>query len=159
MYKNVQCRPLQWDDKMEYVSMQMLIRYALKQCINNYQIHSWPIIAVLMTFEAKISIILISNWGCPILHAFKINKQFVFFQITTTFSQVYTDVVVLYKPTIFQFRSFLIKLYDILKINIFTCPCWAYVENGLVRRCASRSSLLYSVFRYTLELPLQPNKI
>ena len=64
---------------MEYVSMQMLIRYALKQCINNYQIHSWPIIAVLMTFEAKISIILISNWGCPILHAFKINKQFVVF--------------------------------------------------------------------------------
>ena len=30
---------------MEYVSMQMFIRYASKQCINNYQIHSWPIIA------------------------------------------------------------------------------------------------------------------
>ena len=76
MYKNVQCRPHQWEDKIEHVSMQMFIRYAFKQCINNYQIHSWPIIAVIMTFEAKKSINLISNSGSPILHALKIIKQY-----------------------------------------------------------------------------------
>ena len=48
---------------MEHVSIQMFIRSASKQCINNYQIHSWPIIAVLMTYEAKKSINLISNSG------------------------------------------------------------------------------------------------
>ena len=57
---------------MEHVSMQIFIRYAFKQCVNNYQIHSWPIIAVIMTFEAKKSINLISNLGCPIIHALKI---------------------------------------------------------------------------------------
>ena len=46
---------------MEHVSMYMFIRYASKQCINNYQIHSWPKIAALMTFEANKSIDLISN--------------------------------------------------------------------------------------------------
>ena len=46
------------------------------QCINIYQIHSWPINAVLMTFEAKKSLNLISKSGCPILHALKINKQY-----------------------------------------------------------------------------------
>ena len=56
MYKNVQCRPIQWGDKMEHVSMHVFIRYAFKQCINTYQIHSWPKIAVLMTFEAKKSL-------------------------------------------------------------------------------------------------------
>ena len=50
--------------------------YASKQCINNYQILFWPIIAEKMTFEAKKSINLISNSGCPILHAFKIYKQY-----------------------------------------------------------------------------------
>ena len=102
---------------MEHLSMQMFIRYASKQCINNSLIHSWPITAALMTDEAKKSIYLISNSGCPILHALKINKQYS--QMTTTVSVVYTDVVVLDKPNIF----FLIKLYDILKINIFTCYC------------------------------------
>ena len=61
---------------MEHVSIQMFIRYVSKQCINNYQIHSWPIIAVLMTFEAKKSINLISNSGCPILHVLKINNDY-----------------------------------------------------------------------------------
>ena len=61
---------------MEHVSMQMFIRYASKQCINNYQINSQPIIAVLMTFEANKSIHLNSNSGCPIPHALKINKQY-----------------------------------------------------------------------------------
>ena len=60
---------------MEHVSMQVFIRYASKQCINTYQIHSWPMVTSLMTFEAKESLNLISNSGCPILHALKINKQ------------------------------------------------------------------------------------
>ena len=63
-------------DKKEHVSMQVIIRYASKQCINTYQIHSWPTLSVLMTFEAKKSINLLSNSGCPILHALKINKQY-----------------------------------------------------------------------------------
>ena len=71
--------------------------------------------------------------------------------MTTTASGVYTDVGVMYKPNIFQSRSFLIKIDDILKNNIFTCSCWATVENGLLWRCASRSSLLYSGFRYTIK--------
>ena len=45
------------------------------QCINIFQIHSWPIDAVLMAFEAKKSLNLILKSGCPILHALKINKQ------------------------------------------------------------------------------------
>ena len=53
----------------------------------------------------------------------------------------------------------MIKIYDNLKINIFTCSCWASVENGLLWRCASRSSLLYSGFRYNIELPMQLYKI
>ena len=61
---------------MVYVSMQVFIRYASKQNITTYQIHSWPIFEVLMTFEAKKSINLISNSGYPILHALKINKQY-----------------------------------------------------------------------------------
>ena len=59
---------------MEHISMQMFIRYASKQCINNYQINSQPIIAVLMTFEAKKS--KNSNSRCPIPHALKINTQY-----------------------------------------------------------------------------------
>ena len=86
------------------VSMHMVIRYASKQCINDYHIHSWPIIAVLMTFEAKKSMNLFSNLGCPILHALNINKQYS--QTTTTVSVVHPDVVVLHKPNIFHFRSF-----------------------------------------------------
>ena len=61
---------------MEHVSMQMLISCVTKQCINSYQIRSCPIIAVLMTYEARKSINLISNSGCLILHALKINKQY-----------------------------------------------------------------------------------
>ena len=59
MYENMQSRPLQWGDKMEHVSMQVFIRYTSKQCINTYQIHFRPLIAVLMTFGAKKSINLI----------------------------------------------------------------------------------------------------
>ena len=50
------------------------IRYASKQCIDHNQIYSWLIIAVLMTFEANKSINSVSNSGCPILHAVKINE-------------------------------------------------------------------------------------
>ena len=59
--------PFSGGDKMELVSMQVFIRYDYKQCINTYQIYFWPIIAVLMTFEAKKSLNLISNSGCPIM--------------------------------------------------------------------------------------------
>ena len=52
------------------------MRYASKQCINNYQIHSFAINAVLMTFEAKKYITLISKQGCPNLDALKTNKQY-----------------------------------------------------------------------------------
>ena len=79
--------------------------------------------------------------------------------MTITASEVYADVVLLYKLNNFQSRTFLKKIYDILKNNILTCSCWASVENWLLWRYASRSSLLYSGFRYTLELPLHPYKI
>ena len=61
---------------MGYVSTQLFMRCYSKQCINNYQIHSWTIHAVLVTFEAKKAINLKSKSGCPILHALKINKQY-----------------------------------------------------------------------------------
>ena len=74
--QNMQCRPLLWEDKIEHVGMQLFIRYAFEQCINSYQIHSWPKIAVLMAFEAKKSMNLISISGCRSLHALKINKLY-----------------------------------------------------------------------------------
>ena len=79
--------------------------------------------------------------------------------MATIASEVYADVVLLYKLNIFQSWTFLIKIYNILKNNIFTCSCWASVESWLLWPYASRSSLLYSGFRYTIELPLQPYKI
>ena len=60
---------------MEYVSTQTSMQYASKQCLNNYQIHSWTINAVLMTFKANKPTDRISKLGFPILHALKINKQ------------------------------------------------------------------------------------
>ena len=59
---------------MEYVSTQNFIRCASTQYISNYQIHSWTINAVLMTFESKKSINLISKLGGggPILHVVKL---------------------------------------------------------------------------------------
>ena len=48
--------------------------------------------------------------------------------MTTTASVVYADVSVLYKPNIYQFQSFFIKIYDILKINISTMTSWASVK-------------------------------
>ena len=79
--------------------------------------------------------------------------------MTNTSSEVYADVVLLYKINVFQSWTFLLKKYNILKNNILTCSCWASVESWLLWRYASRSSLLYSGFRYTIELPLQPYKI
>ena len=79
--------------------------------------------------------------------------------MTTTASEVYADVVLLHKLNIFQSWTFFDKIYNILKINILTCSCWASVESWLLWRYASRSSLLYSGFRYTIALPLQPYKI
>ena len=62
---------------MKYVSLYFFMKYASKQCINNYQIHFRPIrVAVLMTFEANKSVCLMSKLGCPILHALKINKHY-----------------------------------------------------------------------------------
>ena len=52
MYKMGNADPFR-GDKIEHVSMQVIIRYASKQCINTYQIHSWPTLSVLMTFEAR----------------------------------------------------------------------------------------------------------
>ena len=52
------------------------MRYAFKGYINNYQIHFGAINAVYMRFEEKESINFISKWGCPNLHALKINKQY-----------------------------------------------------------------------------------
>ena len=51
---------------MQYVTTQFFMRRSSKQCINTYQIHSWTINAVLMTFEGKKSINIISKSGCPI---------------------------------------------------------------------------------------------
>ena len=38
--------------------------------------HFWAINVVLMRFEEKKYINLISKWGCPNLHALKTNKQY-----------------------------------------------------------------------------------
>ena len=80
-----------------------------------------------MRFEAKKSVNLISKWGCPNLRALKINKQYS--QMTTTASEVYADVVLLYKLNIFNPELFLLKIYNILKNNILTCSWWASVVN------------------------------
>ena len=53
-----------------------------------------------MKLEEKKSINLISKWGCPNLHALKINKEFSL--MTTTASEIYADVVLLYKLNVFQ---------------------------------------------------------
>ena len=63
----MQCRPLQREDKNEYVSVHFFTRCASKQYINNYQIHFWATTAVLMTFKAMKTIRLISKSGCPYL--------------------------------------------------------------------------------------------
>ena len=55
----MQFKPLQREDKNEYVSTIFFMKYAPKRYINNYQIHFWAINAVLMRFEEKKSIILI----------------------------------------------------------------------------------------------------
>ena len=71
IYEINKCRPRQREDKSEKVSMHFLTRCALKQYINNYQIHFRAINAVLMTFEAKTAVDLISKSGCPNLNALK----------------------------------------------------------------------------------------
>ena len=70
-----------------------------------------------MTFEAKKPINLNSKFGCPNLHALKTNKQYS--QMTTPASEVYSDVVLLYKLNIFQSGNFSIKINDILKKKYF----------------------------------------
>ena len=54
---------MQTEDKSEKVSMQFLTKCALKQCTNNHQIHFRALNAVLMTFEAKKAVNLISKSG------------------------------------------------------------------------------------------------
>ena len=61
---------------MKNASTQIIMTFASKLCVNTYQIHSWTLNAFLMTFEAKKHINLISNWGCPMLHALKTNRQY-----------------------------------------------------------------------------------
>ena len=58
--------------------------------------------------------------------------------MTTTASEVYADVVLLYELNIFQSRTFLIKIY-IFKNNILTCSCWASVESWLHWRVQCKS--------------------
>ena len=72
----MQCRPRQLEDKSEKISMPFLLRCALKQYINNYQIHFRAINAVLMTFEATKAVNLISKSRCPYQNALKISKQY-----------------------------------------------------------------------------------
>ena len=100
---------------------------AIYKYINNYKIYFWAINAVLMAFEAKKSVNLISKLGCPNLNALKSSKKYSY--MTTIASGVFADVVLLHKLNIFQSRLFWIKIYDILKNNISTCSCWASVEN------------------------------
>ena len=79
-----------------------------------------------MTFEANKSEKLISKLGCHNLNALKISKQYLY--MTNIASEAYADVVLLYKLNIFLSRFFSIKIYDILKNDIFTFFCWASVE-------------------------------
>ena len=65
----MQCRPRQRRDKSERAITQFFARCAFKQYINTYQIHFWAINAVLMAFEAKKSVNVISKSGCPNLNA------------------------------------------------------------------------------------------
>ena len=51
--------------------------------------------------------------GVPYLHALKTNKQYS--QMTSTASEVYPDVVLLYELNVFQSWTILIKIYNILK--------------------------------------------
>ena len=62
----MQFKPLQREDKSELVSTHSFTRYASKRYITNYQIYFGTINAVLMRFEEKKTIILISKWGALI---------------------------------------------------------------------------------------------
>ena len=110
-----------------------------------------------MTFKVNKYVNSISKWGCPNQNALKTSMQY--FHMTTIAFGVFANVVLLYKLNVLQSRFFFIKIYDILKNDVSTCFCWASVENWLHWCNASRSSLLYSGFRYTIELPLQPYQI
>ena len=61
--------------------------------------------------------------------------------------------------TFFSPELFWQKYMTFWKIIFWQCSCWASVESWLLWQNASRSSLLYSGFRYTIELPLQLYKI
>ena len=62
---------------------------------------------------------------------------------------VYYISPIFFSPDLFFF-FFLIKMYNILKNDIFTCSCWASVENGL---------LLYRGFRCSIDLPMQSHEL
>ena len=70
-----------------------------------------------------------------------------------------TSMSFYYINSIFLSPDLFITIYDILNNDIFTCSCWASLENWLLWRYASQSSLLYGGFRHTTELPLQPYQI
>ena len=63
--------------------------------------------AVLLRFEAKKSVDLISKLGCPNLNASKISKQYS--KVSTITSGVYADIVSLYKLNIFSVPNFFDK--------------------------------------------------
>ena len=86
----------------------ILTRFASKQYIKIYQIHFSAMNAVVITFEAKKSVILISKSGWPNLNALKIRKQYS--SITTIASWVYADVVLLYKLNSFSVLIFFDKI-------------------------------------------------
>ena len=75
-------------------------------------------------------------------------------QSVATASQVHRDIILPDQVNIAHFRYFETQLFDIFRHNNFTSTKRASVENRLLWRNAIRSSLLYSDFRYTMELPL-----
>ena len=110
-----------------------------------------------MRYEAKTYINLNSKWGCPNIYALKSISSILRWSPLLLRS---TPMLYYYINSIFfNPATFLIKIYNIWKNNILTFSCWASVESWLLWRYASRSSLLYSGFRYTIELPLQPYKM
>ena len=121
------CRPRQRVDKKELSKHVILYKFRFQAIYKYLSKTFWAINAALMTFEAKKSVNLISKLGCFNLNALKISKQYSY--MTSIAFGVYADVVLLNKLNIFQYRFFSTKIYDILKNDIFTCSCWASVEN------------------------------
>ena len=74
-------------------------------------------------------------------------------QLATTVSKVQRDAISSDQINIFHFRYFDTELFDIFRAYNVTCTERASVENRLLCHYVSRSRLLYSDFRYIIELP------